>query len=102
VERDVVSAVTGTPTESTLGSQLIGKHSLTARCNGQRILLLAKAAEIFNDVHLSTYLEHHSVEAISDESLRRQKVFDAEGHVEEGPSASVTPASRSTSISGAQ
>lgn len=33
IERDVVSAVTGTPRDSNLGSQLIGKDSLTARCN---------------------------------------------------------------------
>jgi len=32
VERDVVRAVTGSPTDATLGSQLTGKDSLTARC----------------------------------------------------------------------
>lgn len=33
VERDVVRAVTGSPTDGTLGSQLTGKDCLTARCD---------------------------------------------------------------------
>lgn len=147
VERDVVSAVTGTPTDDTLGSQLIGKDSLTARCDvtldrlpellqeyyakskedtykkrfgwidnihevrdkarqkeldavlvemmrsggNPKIWLAipelidwsdikgfsyskAASAEIFNDVHLSKYIDHYSAAAISDESLRRHKI----------------------------
>lgn len=148
VERDVVSAVTGTPIDSTLGNQMIGKDSLTARCNvtlhqlpellqayfakskeetyknrfswidnifevrdkakqqeldavvvemmrsgGNAKLWLAipelvdwsdikgfsysqkQSAEVFPDVHLSKYIEHHSAAAISDEALRRHKIF---------------------------
>lgn len=148
VERDVVSAVTGTPIDSTLGSQLIGKDSLTARCNttldklpellqayyakskddtykkrfswidnifevrdkakqkeldavvvgmmqsgGSPKLWLAipelidwsdvkgfsysqaPSSEISPDIHLSKYIDHHSADSISDESLHRHKIF---------------------------
>jgi uncharacterized protein (TIGR04141 family) len=79
VERDVVSAVTGTPTDSTLGSQMIGKDSLTARCDvtldGLPELLQAYYAKSKEDTYRDRFSWVDNIFEVRDEV--QQKNLDA-------------------------